>query len=208
MMKYYYKLQSKLITVLTFKNKENEWTFKIGSIIFIISLLLVFFYYFYENEFSKSTGFLKYLWFGIICAGIIVASMFVKVLNRELDNKDKVVNELKNLGYENEFKSLFTGNSFEDFKTESIKCGLISDSGKWIFSDRKRDYSILIGRLIDSKIIVNNNRKTLHLASENYFEINFDYTAMTTIINEGKKKLSAKDMETYNSFSFIDNIKV
>ena len=100
MMKYYYKLQSKLITVLTFKNKENEWTFKIGSIIVIISLLLVFFYYFYENEFSKSTGFLKYLWLGIICAGIIVASMFAKVLNRELDNKDYVVNELKNLDYE------------------------------------------------------------------------------------------------------------
>lgn len=186
--------------------KDYENKPRIGLIISIMVGLFLISFFFFDSQFHEAKGLYKLVVVGIIVGGLIIGILYFKLLfNEEVkegwDTKKKVEN------FEKNFKDMFKENKFERFRELAIKSGLISEEGKWIFSKRKRDYSILIGRLIELKIVNDKNLKLLHKATENYLDVKFDYSAMTTIIKECEnKELSATDMETYNSFEFIDTI--
>jgi hypothetical protein len=77
-------------------------------------------------------------------------------------NKYKIVNtSSKTVSNEEKFSSFFQENSFTSFKSIAIENGIISDSGKYIFSKTQRHLALLIGKLYVNGIIVDDNRKIL-----------------------------------------------
>jgi hypothetical protein len=210
------KTKTKFIDMITFKNEQDNGTLKTGSMVLIMVVLFVVVFYFGEIGFLKSNGVYKLVSLGITCGGTLAFILYYRLLIKETDRKnDNIGNYQKditnNINEDRErLKSFFKDDTFEEFKRLSIEAGIISEQGKWIFKGIKRDYSILILKLIDSQIIKikENHKKQFHKAFEEYFGVTFDYPPMTSIIKEGYKALSVTDKETYNSFSFIDRIKV
>lgn len=202
--------------MITFKNKPDDGTLKTGSMVLILVMLFLISFYFGEIGFLKSNGVYKLVALGITCGATLTFILYYKLLNKETDSKNiNIGNNQKdsttNINEDRErLKIFFKEDTFEEFKRISIEEKMISEQGKCIFSSRKRDYSILILKLIDSKIIKisDNEIRQFHKAFQEYFSVNFDYPLMTTVIKEGYGGLSEKDKESYHSFSFIDRIKV
>jgi hypothetical protein len=210
------KTKTKFIDMITFKNEQDNGTRKTGSMVLIMVLLFLNSFYFGEIGFLESNGGYRLITLGITCGGILVFILYYRLLIKETDSKNKNVGNnqkdiVTNINEDRErLKSFFKDDTFEEFKSLSIEAGIISEQGKWIFKGIKRDYSILILKLIDSQIIKikDNHKKQFHKTFEEYFSVTFDYPPMTSIIKEGYAALSVTDKETYNSFSFIDRIKV
>ena len=181
--------------------------------------------YLFYATFFESIIFVWWIKIGLLILEILGILISWVLITSIKSGKYKIENESTNIGIiqnsvielntakveiNNEsFKSFFKEGTFENFEKLSINAGIISEEGKWIFKGIKRDYSILILKLRDSQIIEikDNHKKQFHKAFENYFNLTFDYSPMTTIIKEGYEALSNTDKETYHLFSFIDNIK-
>ncbi|GGF24344.1 hypothetical protein [Flavobacterium limi] len=138
-----------------------------GIIISIMVGLFLIAFFFLDSQFYVAKGIYKIVVVGIIVAALIIGILYFKLLFTEEANMEiEFANNTEIL--EKNFKSLFKENKFERFKESAIKSGLISEEGKWIFSKRKRDYSILIGKLIELKIVDDKNLKLLHKSTEEY----------------------------------------
>ena len=90
-MKFYSKLQNKLISLITFKRVENEWTFIVGCIILAIILLFSFSLYFYEEAFLKTNGFFRRLSFGIVLGFLILGFIYITVLINTFKRANKML---------------------------------------------------------------------------------------------------------------------
>lgn len=202
--------------MITFKNEQDDGTLKIGAIVLIVIIIGGAARLIYSNEFVKSRGILNDLIFMVLLGLVITAFVYFLLLIKDVFCKNiNIGNNQKdsatNINEDRErLKIFFKEDTFEEFKRIFIEEKMISEQGKWIFSSRKRDCSILILKLIDSKIIKisDNEIRQFHKAFQEYFSVNFDYPLMTTVIKEGYGGLSEKDKESYHSFSFIDRIKV
>lgn len=201
--------------MITFKNEQDDGTLKIGSIVLIVMTIGGSARFIYINEFVKSRGILNDLIFMVLLGLLITAFVYFLLLikdvfckNTNIGNNQKDIVTKMNEDSEC-LKSFFKEDTFEEFIRLSIEEKIISEQNEWIFKGIKRDYAILILKLLDSQIIKikDNHKKQFHQAFSKYFTVTFDSTLMTTVINPGFEGLSVKDKETYHSFSFIDRIK-
>lgn len=182
--------------------------------------ILGFFFLFIAIYFSFNMQANKYFLFFVWSFGILTFLYFVPLIKLGFNSKNEIISydvenskELKKINVsnfkENEFSDFFWGNSFDDFKNISLKNNLITKDGCWLFA-RKRDISLLIAVLVENGLIKSqNNYKRFHGFCEKYFDSTFDYSEMTTVINDVlENDIQKRDVVIYNQFNVFYDIKL
>ena len=183
---------------------------------FLIGLFFLFIaiYFFFNMQTNK------YFLFFVCAFGILAFLLLIPLAKQFFYLKSEICStevenpkELKNPNFadliENEFCHFFLGNSFDEFKNISLKNNLITKDGNWNFN-RKRDISLMLAVLVENGLIkTQNNYKTLHAVCENYFDLTFDYSEMTTVIKDVlENNIQERDIVIYNKFNSSYDIKV
>lgn len=183
---------------------------------FLIGLFFLFIaiYFFFNMQTNKY--FLFFVWaYGILAFLLLIplVKQFFHLKSEISSTEVENPKELKNPNFAdlkgNEFCDFFLGNSFDKFKNISLKNNLITKDGNWNFK-RKRDISLMLAVLVENGLIkTQNNYTTLHVVCQNYFDLTFDYSEMTTVIKDVlENNIQERDIVIYNKFNSSYDIKV
>ena len=210
--------------LITFKNKTDEFTFIIFSIIFLIIFHVEFGVYVYNNFYLNSDKVLSKFGEVTILFVFLVAIIWLYAFIYQLVNKDKIIKDKNSIpivaeeeildseiiSNEEEFMSFFQGKAFYDFRNIAIENKIISESGKYIYSTTQRHLAVLIGKLYDNRLITDVNRTDFCLVAKKYFQTNIDYSEMNTVINDClKDELTSKnDKKAFEKLKIFDSIKI
>lgn len=182
--------------------------------------ILGFFFLFIAIYFFFNMQTNKYFLFFVWAYGILAFLLLIPLLKQFFYLKSEISStevenpkELKNPNFAdlkgNEFCDFFLGNSFDKFKNISLKDNLVTNDGNWNFK-RKRDISLMLAVLVENGLIkTQNNYTTLHVVCQNYFDLTFDYSEMTTVIKDVlENNIQERDIVIYNKFNSSYDIKL
>lgn len=183
---------------------------------FVLGLFFLFMSFYFNDKVMTNNYFLFFVW----SYRIFAILLFVPFAKHIFNSKSEIISvevensrELKNTNISNmketEFKDFFLGNSFDEFKNISFENNLITKDGNWVFG-RKRDISLMLAVLVENGLIkTQENYKAFQGVCEKYFDLTFDYSEMTTVINDVlENNIQDRDIVIYKKFNVLYDIKV